>query len=130
MSSGGLLRAWWLAFTAVASYEHAYALVRVHGEAGWTGRLVPLTDVTWSGTGMMACPVGVLSRRRASRGTCWRGPAASRRTAVGAALGADAIDPVPVAPRWLNWRRPPLAWGEETFYSLPVGNDPKPGRFP
>jgi hypothetical protein len=28
---------------AVASYEHAYALVPVHGEAGWTGRLVPLT---------------------------------------------------------------------------------------
>jgi hypothetical protein len=27
---------------AVASYEHAYALVRAHGEAGWTGRLVPL----------------------------------------------------------------------------------------
>jgi hypothetical protein len=31
------------AVAAVASYEHAYALVRVHGEAGWTGRLVPLT---------------------------------------------------------------------------------------
>jgi hypothetical protein len=31
------------AIAAVASYEHAYALVRVHGEAGWTGRLVPLT---------------------------------------------------------------------------------------
>jgi hypothetical protein len=30
--------------SAVASYEHAYALVRVHGEAGWTGRLVPLTE--------------------------------------------------------------------------------------
>ena len=28
---------------AVASYEHAYVLVRVHGEAGWTARLVPLT---------------------------------------------------------------------------------------
>src|ERR1700730_17162833 len=28
---------------AVASYEHAYALVRAPGEAGWTGRLVPLT---------------------------------------------------------------------------------------
>jgi hypothetical protein len=28
---------------AVASYEHAYALVRAHGEVGWTGRLVPLT---------------------------------------------------------------------------------------
>jgi hypothetical protein len=24
------------AVAAVASYEHAYALVRVHGEAGWT----------------------------------------------------------------------------------------------
>jgi hypothetical protein len=31
------------AVAAVASYEHAYALVRVYGEAGWTGRLVPLT---------------------------------------------------------------------------------------
>ena len=28
---------------AVASYERAYALVRAHGEAGWTRRLVPLT---------------------------------------------------------------------------------------
>lgn len=28
---------------AVASYEHAYALVRAYGEAGWTARLVPLT---------------------------------------------------------------------------------------
>jgi Protein of unknown function (DUF2637) len=31
------------AVAAVASYEHAYALVRSHGEAGWTGRMVPLT---------------------------------------------------------------------------------------
>jgi hypothetical protein len=31
------------AIAAVASYEHAYALVRAHGEVGWTGRLVPLT---------------------------------------------------------------------------------------
>ena len=31
------------AVAAVASYEHAYALVRMHGEAGWTARLVPLT---------------------------------------------------------------------------------------
>src|ERR1017187_3222531 len=28
---------------AMASYEHAYALVRAHGEAGRTGRPVPLT---------------------------------------------------------------------------------------
>jgi hypothetical protein len=31
------------AVAAGASYEHAYALVRTHGEVGWTGRLVPLT---------------------------------------------------------------------------------------
>ena len=28
---------------AVVSYEHAGALVRAHGEAGWTERLIPLT---------------------------------------------------------------------------------------
>ena len=28
---------------AVASYEHAYALVRVQGEAGWVAHLLPLT---------------------------------------------------------------------------------------
>ena len=31
------------AVAAVASYEHAYDLVRAHGEAGWTARLIPLT---------------------------------------------------------------------------------------
>jgi Protein of unknown function (DUF2637) len=31
------------AVVAVTSYEHAYALVRAHSEAGWTGRLVSLT---------------------------------------------------------------------------------------
>jgi hypothetical protein len=28
---------------AVVSYEHASALVREHGESGWTGRLIALT---------------------------------------------------------------------------------------
>ena len=50
----------------------------------------------------------------------------SRRSVV----RADTIDPVAVAPRWLNWRHPPLAWDEERFYSLSVGNDLKPGRCP
>jgi Protein of unknown function (DUF2637) len=31
------------AVSAVASYEHAYDLVRARGESGWTARLVPLT---------------------------------------------------------------------------------------
>jgi hypothetical protein len=30
------------AVAAVASYEHAYDLVRVHRESGWAARLVPL----------------------------------------------------------------------------------------
>jgi hypothetical protein len=31
------------AVAAVASYEHAYDLVRTHGESGWTAHMVPLT---------------------------------------------------------------------------------------
>lgn len=31
------------AVAAVASYEHAYDLVRAHSESGWTARMVPLT---------------------------------------------------------------------------------------
>jgi uncharacterized protein DUF2637 len=31
------------AVASVASYEHAYDLVRAHGETGWTARVVPLT---------------------------------------------------------------------------------------
>jgi hypothetical protein len=31
------------AIAAVVSYEHASALVRAHGESGWTARLIPLT---------------------------------------------------------------------------------------
>jgi hypothetical protein len=31
------------AVAAVVSYQHASALVRAHGESGWTGCLIPLT---------------------------------------------------------------------------------------
>jgi hypothetical protein len=31
------------AVAVVASHEHAYDLARVHGEAGWTAHLLPLT---------------------------------------------------------------------------------------
>ena len=51
MTSAGQISRWCTAGTvvgvaavaAVASYEHAYALVRAHGETGWIGRLVPPT---------------------------------------------------------------------------------------
>jgi uncharacterized protein DUF2637 len=58
------------AVAAVASYEHAYGLVRAHGEAGWTARLVPLTVdglIYASSTVMLDCarrkvPVPALAR--------------------------------------------------------------------
>jgi hypothetical protein len=31
------------AVAAVASYDHAYDLVRAHGESGWTAHMVPMT---------------------------------------------------------------------------------------
>src|ERR1700691_629348 len=55
---------------AVASYAHAYDLVRMHGEAGWTARLVPLTvdGLTYASSMVMLdsarrkTPVPALSR--------------------------------------------------------------------
>jgi hypothetical protein len=40
---------------AVVSYEHACALVRAHGEAGWTARLIPLTvdGLIWASSMVM-----------------------------------------------------------------------------
>jgi hypothetical protein len=40
---------------AVVSYEHAYALIHVHGETGWTARLIPLTvdGLIWASSMVM-----------------------------------------------------------------------------
>jgi Protein of unknown function (DUF2637) len=49
------------AVAAVASYEHAYALVRAHGESGWTARMVPLTVdglIHASSIGLIGAAVG------------------------------------------------------------------------
>lgn len=55
----------------VASYEHAYALVRAHGEAGWTARLMPLTvDGLIAQPAPAACPTA----RSASGCTCRTAP--------------------------------------------------------
>jgi hypothetical protein len=58
------------AVAAVASYEHAYALVRAHGEVGWAGRLVPLTvdgliyasSMVMLGSARRKAPVPALAR--------------------------------------------------------------------
>ena len=58
------------AIAAVASCEHSYDLVRVHGEAGWTARLVPLTvdglmyanSMAMLDSGRRAVPVSALTR--------------------------------------------------------------------
>jgi Protein of unknown function (DUF2637) len=40
---------------AVVSYEHAYSLVRAHGETGWTAHLIPLTvdGLIWASSMVM-----------------------------------------------------------------------------
>jgi hypothetical protein len=40
---------------AAVSYQHAYALVHAHGEAGWTARLIPLTvdGLIWASSMVM-----------------------------------------------------------------------------
>jgi len=40
---------------ATVSYEHAYALVRAHGETGWTAHLIPLTvdGLIWASSMVM-----------------------------------------------------------------------------
>jgi hypothetical protein len=45
---------------AVASYEHAYDLVRAHGEVGWTARLVPLTVATGTYDAELGIDTGAL----------------------------------------------------------------------
>ena len=42
-----------VAVAAVASYEHAYALVCAHGEAGWTGRLVTVHRLIYASSMVM-----------------------------------------------------------------------------
>src|ERR1700728_1314306 len=46
------------AVAAVVSYEHAYALVRAHGETGWTAHLIPLTvdRLIWARSMVMLDP--------------------------------------------------------------------------
>ena len=43
------------AVAATVSYEHAYALVRAHGETGWTADLIPLTvdGLIWASSMVM-----------------------------------------------------------------------------
>jgi hypothetical protein len=56
---------------AVASYEHACALARAHGEVGWTGRVVPLTvdgliyasSMVMLDSARRGTPVPILARR-------------------------------------------------------------------
>ena len=58
------------AVAAVASCEHAYALVRAHGETGWIGRLVPLavdgliyaSSMVLPGSARREVPVPALAR--------------------------------------------------------------------
>jgi len=61
---------------AVISYQHAYELVRAHGESGVTARLLPFTvdGLIW------AASMVVLD---ASRGACGSGPGRRRLWGTG-----------------------------------------------
>ncbi len=93
------------AVAAVASYEHAYALVRAHGEAGWTARLVPLTV-----DGLIYASSMVMldsARRRVlvpplARWLLGLGIAATLAANVAQGLGHGLT--VPGWPRGLRWR--------------------------
>jgi hypothetical protein len=92
------------AVAAVASYEHAYALVREHGEVGWTGRLVPLTmdgliyasSMVMLGSARRRMPVPELARWLLGLGV-----AATLAANVAHGLGHGPIGDVVL--RWLEW---------------------------
>lgn len=81
------------AVVAVVSYEHASALVREHGESGWTGRLIPLTVDGLVYAGSMAAVVPSVTGRFSSS-------------------AASADRPLPF--RWIcrpvRWRSGSSAW--------------------
>jgi hypothetical protein len=114
------------AVAAVASYEHAYALVRAHGETGWIGRLVPLTvdglicasSMVLPGSARREAPVPALARwlpGRASRRR-WRRPwrPGLGRGPAGAAVAA--------------WPAVALAGSYELFMTIIRGARPPDGR--
>jgi hypothetical protein len=78
------------AVAAAASYAHAYALGRAHGEVGWMARLIPLTVDGRIYASSMATP-----------DSAWRGarvpPQAGWLLGLGiaATLGANTASPWP-----------------------------------
>jgi hypothetical protein len=72
---------------AVISYQHAYELVRSHGESGVTARLLPFTvdGLIWA-----ASMVVLDANRRASRYQGWRRGAWARESRSHATRGLGA----------------------------------------
>jgi Protein of unknown function (DUF2637) len=94
---------------AVVSYEHAYALVRAHGETGWTARLILLTvdGLIWASS--MVLPD---SARRCvqvpafARWLLGLGIAATLAANVAHGLGHGLVGAAVAAwPRWRWWVR-------------------------
>src|SRR5580658_8040412 len=94
------------AVASVASYEHAYALVRAHGEVGWTGRRVPLTvdgliyasSMVMLDSARRRTPVPVLARWLLGLGIA----------ATLAANVAHGLGHGPIGAPWLRGRRSAL----------------------
>ena len=79
---------------AIISYQHAYELVRSHGESGMTARLLPFTvdGLIWAASMVVldanrrnqpAPRLAVVQAGRGHRGHGWRQPGARRRARPG-----------------------------------------------
>ncbi len=113
------------AVAAVASYEHAYALVRAHCEAGWTGRLVPLTvdGLVYASSMVMLdaarwkTSVPALARWLLSLGIVATLAASPWHTAYQRAGGSKAPS-IPIL--WTTCAGALTYWADSSLFRLPV----------
>jgi hypothetical protein len=113
---------------AVVSYEHGYALVRAHGETGWTARLIPLTvdGLIWASSMVMLdsarCGVRVPALGRWLLGL---GIAATLAANVAHGLGH-----CPVGSAVAAWPAVALVGSYELLMLIIRGAQPEPAEVP
>lgn len=113
---------------AVVSYEHAYALVRAHGEAGWTARLIPLTvdGLIWASSMVLLDSARRCVRVAAfARWLLGLGIAATLAANVAHGLGHG-----PVGAAVAAWPAVALVGSYELLMVIFVGRSPQPTFLP
>ena len=113
------------AVAEVASYEHAYDLVRAHGESGWTARMVPLTV-----DGLIYASSMVMldsARRKATVPALARWLPGLGIAATLAANVAHGLGHGPVGAAVAAWPAVALAGSYELLMMVIRGSQPAPG---